>query len=68
MAGNTTVDLAHHRVTINGQAMDNLTYKEVELLFYPSAAAVPKWFDARICSSDCGVAKTAALSMSRSCI
>jgi DNA-binding response OmpR family regulator len=33
MAGNTTVDLAHHRVVINGQAMDNLTYKEMELLF-----------------------------------
>ena len=33
MAGNTTVDLAHHRVVINGQPMDNLTYKEMELLF-----------------------------------
>jgi two-component system OmpR family response regulator len=33
MAGNTTVDLAHHRVAINGTPMDNLTYKEMELLF-----------------------------------
>ncbi len=32
-AGTTTVDLAHHRVTLNGQVMDSLTYKEMELLF-----------------------------------
>src|SRR5437762_4439177 len=32
-AGGTTVDLAHHRVTINGKVMDSLTYKEMELLF-----------------------------------
>src|SRR6185503_7599560 len=32
-AGGTTVDLAHHRVTMNGQVMDALTYKEMELLF-----------------------------------
>src|SRR5258708_28493482 len=32
-AGGTTVDLPHHRVIINGQAMDSLTYKEMELLF-----------------------------------
>jgi DNA-binding response OmpR family regulator len=32
-AGGTTVDLAHHRVTMNGQTMDTLTYKEMELLF-----------------------------------
>lgn len=32
-AGGTTVDLAHHRVTMNGTAMDALTYKEMELLF-----------------------------------
>ena len=28
-----TVDLAHHRVNVNGQVMDALTYKEMELLF-----------------------------------
>ncbi len=33
MAGSTTVDLSHHRVMINGQQTDNLTYKEMELLF-----------------------------------
>ena len=32
-AGSTTVDLAHHRVMINGAVMDALTYKEMELLF-----------------------------------
>ena len=32
-AGSTMVDLSHHRVTINGQPMDALTYKEMELLF-----------------------------------
>lgn len=32
-AGSTTVDLAHHRVTLNGETMDALTYKEMELLF-----------------------------------
>ncbi len=32
-AGSTTVDLAHHRVTVNGTVMDALTYKEMELLF-----------------------------------
>src|ERR1051325_5323435 len=32
-AGSTTVDLARHRGPINRQAMDNLTYKEMELLF-----------------------------------
>lgn len=32
-AGTTSVDLAHHRVTFNGQEMDSLTYKEMELLF-----------------------------------
>ncbi len=32
-AGGTSVDLSHHRVTINGQSMDALTYKEMELLF-----------------------------------
>ena len=32
-AGNTAVDLAHHRVTISNQVMDALTYKEMELLF-----------------------------------
>jgi len=32
-AGSTNVDLAHHRVTVNGKVMDALTYKEMELLF-----------------------------------
>lgn len=32
-AGGTVVDLAHHRVTMQGQVMDSLTYKEMELLF-----------------------------------
>jgi len=32
-AGGTTVDLAHHRTTMNNRVMDNLTYKEMELLF-----------------------------------
>ena len=32
-AGGTIVDLAHHRVTQNGVAIDSLTYKEMELLF-----------------------------------
>jgi len=32
-AGGTTVDLAHHRVVVNSQPMDALTYKEMELLF-----------------------------------
>jgi DNA-binding response OmpR family regulator len=32
-AGGTVVDLAHHRVTMNGAPMDSLTYKEMELLF-----------------------------------
>ena len=32
-AGSTTVDLAHHHVTLNGRPMNALTYKEMELLF-----------------------------------
>jgi len=32
-AGSTTVDLAHHRVTMQGRVLDNMTYKEMELLF-----------------------------------
>jgi DNA-binding response OmpR family regulator len=32
-AGGTAVDLAHHRVTMNGAPVETLTYKEMELLF-----------------------------------